>query len=82
MLEPIHTDKFRKDYALAARRGWDIAKLDEVMILITAEQPSDFKTVIFSLTDIGPVYSAGRKVGCQSNSVPGTFAFTHTLASP
>lgn len=24
---------------MAARRGWDIAKLDEVMIIITAEQP-------------------------------------------
>ncbi|GHV28548.1 hypothetical protein AGMMS4952_12490 [Spirochaetia bacterium] len=39
MLEPIHTGKFRKDYALATRRGRDITKLDEVMIMIAAEQP-------------------------------------------
>ncbi|GHV47824.1 hypothetical protein AGMMS49546_37850 [Spirochaetia bacterium] len=39
MLEPIHTGKFRKDYALAARRDRDITKLDEVMIMIATEIP-------------------------------------------
>ncbi|GHU18450.1 hypothetical protein FACS1894163_10460 [Spirochaetia bacterium] len=39
MLEPIHTGKFRKDYALAARRGRDITKLDEITIMIATEQP-------------------------------------------
>ncbi|GHV85795.1 hypothetical protein AGMMS50230_14030 [Spirochaetia bacterium] len=39
MLDPVNSGQFKKDAQIMQRRGKDMAKLREVIDLITAEQP-------------------------------------------
>ena len=39
MLNPTFTDIFKKDRKLVQKRGWDMDKLSEVMLMLMNEQP-------------------------------------------
>ena len=39
MLKPELTNRFKKDYTLLIRRGYDITKLDEVVMLLLNRTP-------------------------------------------
>jgi mRNA interferase YafQ len=43
MLSVIRSNKFKKDYKLAMKRGLDMSLLDEIMIKLAQKEPLDAK---------------------------------------
>ncbi|MDR1419030.1 MAG: type II toxin-antitoxin system YafQ family toxin [Treponema sp.] len=39
MLEPVYSNKFKQEFALARKRGRDMKKLADVMAMLVNEQP-------------------------------------------